>query len=175
LTARLSRTVGSLIKKDESLETMDLLIELKNLIEAFDKNKIDYALCGGLALAVYARPRATLDIDIMIEPDLLSKIKQIVEDLGFDIPAPPMSFKDGAVQIHRMTKVDDESEEHMVLDLLLVTPQTRFSWDSKILVEWEGKALKVLSPKGLILLKSLRKSGQDIDDIEYLKELIDED
>ena len=126
-------------------------------------------------MAVYARPRATLDIDIMVEPDLLDKIKQIVENLGFNIPAKPMSFKDGAVQIHRMTKIDDESGEHMVLDLLLVTPQTKNSWDSKISVDWEEGTLNVLSPEGLIRLKSLRKSGQDIDDIEYLKELIDED
>jgi len=154
---------------------MDLLIELKNLIEALDQNKVDYALCGGLALAVYARPRATLDIDIMVEPELLGKIKQIVENLGFNIPAAPMSFKDDSVKIHRMTKIDDESGEHMVLDLLLVTPQTRVAWDSKISVTWEGGTLKVLNPEGLIMLKSLRKSGQDMDDIEYLKELIDED
>jgi hypothetical protein len=154
---------------------MDLLIELKNLIEAFDKNRIDYALCGGLALAVYARPRATLDIDIMVEPDFLGEIKQIVGNLGFSIAAAPMSFKGGAVQIHRLTKIEDESEEHLVLDLLLVTPHTRISWDSKISVDWEGGTLKVLSPEGLIRLKSLRKSGQDMDDIEYLKGLIDED
>jgi len=154
---------------------MDLLIELKNIVEAFDKNKIDYALCGGLALAVYARPRATLDIDIMVEPELLDKIKQIVGALGFDIPATPMSFKGGDIQIHRMTKINSESGEHLVLDLLLITPKIKISWDSKILVSWEGGTLKVLSPKGLIMLKSLRKSGQDIDDIEYLKELIDED
>lgn len=154
---------------------MDLLIELKQLIEAFDKNNIDYALCGGLALAVYARPRATLDIDIMIDPDLLNTVKKVVETLGFTIPAKPMSFKDGAVQIHRMTKIDVESEEHLGLDLLLVTPQTKISWESKISVDWEGGALKVLTPEGLIMLKSLRKSGQDLDDIEYLKELIDED
>jgi hypothetical protein len=154
---------------------MDLLIELKNLIEAFEENKIDYALCGGLALAVYARPRATLDIDIMVDPDTLNKIKQIVKNLGYNIPAAPMSFKNGAVQIHRMIKVDNESGEHMVLDLLLVTPQTKISWDSRISVDWEGGTLKVLTPEGLITLKSLRKSGQDLDDIEYLKELIDED
>ncbi len=154
---------------------MDLLIELKNLIEALEKNKIDYALCGGLALAVYARPRATLDIDIMVEPDILAAVKKVVKKIGFNVPAAPMSFKDGAVQIQRMTKIDKESEEHMVLDLLLVTPQIKTSWDSKISVDWEGGALKVLSPKGLIMLKSLRNSGQDIDDIEYLKELIDED
>lgn len=154
---------------------MDLLIELKKLIEAFDEDKIDYALCGGLALAVYARPRATLDIDIMVEPDTLSMIKQIVKNLGFNIPAAPMSFKNGAVQMHRITKIDSESGEHLVLDLLLVTPQTRISWDNRISVDWEGGTLKVLTPEGLITLKSLRKSGQDLDDIEYLKELIDDD
>jgi len=154
---------------------MDLLIELKNIIESFNENKIDYALCGGLALAVYARPRATLDIDIMVEPDKLSKIMPIVTDLGFNIPSAPMSFKNGAVQIHRMSKIDNESGEHMVLDLLLVTPQTRISWDCRVSVDWEGGILSVLTPEGLITLKSLRKSGQDLDDIEYLKELIDED
>ncbi|CAN2042454.1 Nucleotidyltransferase family protein [Candidatus Magnetomoraceae bacterium gMMP-15] len=154
---------------------MDLLIELKKLVEEFDKHKIEYALCGGLALAVYAKPRATFDIDFMVEPNLLSKIKEIVANLGFNIPATPMSFKDDAVQIHRMTKIDNESGEYLVLDLLLVTPQTKISWDSKISVDWEGGRLKVLSPEGLIILKSLRKSGQDMDDIEYLKELINED
>ena len=86
-----------------------------------------------------------------------------------------MSFKDDSVQIHRMTKIDYESGEHMVLDLLLVTPQTKIAWDSRISVDWEGGTLKVLNPEGLIILKSLRKSGQDMDDIEYLKGLIDED
>lgn len=154
---------------------MDLFIELQNIIKSFDEEKIDYALCGGLALAVYARPRATLDIDIMVDPDLLDKIKQIVENLGFNIPAMPMAFKGGAVQIQRMTKIDNESGEHLVLDLLLVTPETKLSWESRISVDWEGGTLKVLSPKGLIMLKLLRKSGQDMDDINYLKELIDED
>ena len=60
-----------------------------------------------------------------------------------------------------MTKFDDELGEHLSLDLLIVTPETRLSWDSRITVEWEGGTLKVVSPKGLIELKSLRKSGQD--------------
>ena len=122
---------------------MDLLLELTNLIKAFDEDEIDYALCGGLALAVYARPRATLDIDIMVEPDSLDRIKKKVEELGFIIPAMPMTFKGGAVQIHRMTKIDSESGEHLVLDLLIVTPETRLPWDSRVSVEWEGGILKV--------------------------------
>ena len=154
---------------------MNLLAELKRLVDAFDKNGIDYALCGGLALAVYARPRATLDIDIMVQPELLGKTKQTAMDLGFDLPAAPMSFKGGAVQIHRMTKVDNESGEHVMLDLLLVTPQTQISWDSKVSLDWEGAKLNVLSPEGLVILKSLRNNGQDMDDIAYLKGFINED
>ncbi|MEW6185455.1 MAG: hypothetical protein AB1585_06925 [Thermodesulfobacteriota bacterium] len=33
---------------------MDILDELKKLIGRLDEEKIEYALCGGLALAVYA-------------------------------------------------------------------------------------------------------------------------
>ena len=46
---------------------MDLLQELKTLISKLKEEKIDFALCGGLAMAVYAFPRATMDIDIMIK------------------------------------------------------------------------------------------------------------
>lgn len=83
-----------------------------------------------------------------------------------------MIFKDGAVKIHRLTKIDDQTGEYLVLDLLIVTPETKKAWDSRISVDWEGIPLQVVSPEGLILLKSLRNSGQDRDDIEYLKELI---
>ena len=36
----------------DSSPYMDLLVELANIIRAFDEDEIDYALCGGLALAV---------------------------------------------------------------------------------------------------------------------------
>ncbi|MBK8509989.1 MAG: hypothetical protein IPL51_15525 [Candidatus Competibacteraceae bacterium] len=155
--------------------TMDLVLELAQLTRALDDAGLDYALCGGLALAVYARPRATLDIDLMVEPATLDRIKQTVEPLGFAIAALPMRFQGGAVQIQRFTKIDPASSEHLALDLLLVTPETQTAWDSRIAVDWENGVLKVLSPKGLIALKSLRNSGKDQDDIDYLSGLLNED
>jgi hypothetical protein len=71
---------------------VNLLEELKNLTSRLDKAGIDYALCGGLALAVYARPRATLDIDIMIESDFLTKTGELARDLGYTLDAAPMEF-----------------------------------------------------------------------------------
>jgi hypothetical protein len=154
---------------------MDLLEELKKLISQLERNEIDYALCGGLALAIYAKPRATLDIDIMIDPDFLEKAKMAVSELGFELSAAPMKLHDGAIIIYRLVKIDEISGEHLVLDFLLVTSKTKEAWENKITVEWEGNPLKVVSPNGLILLKSFRKSGQDKDDIEYLRSLVIED
>jgi hypothetical protein len=154
---------------------MDLLEELKNLSLTLDQRGIDYALCGGLAIAIYAKPRATLDIDIMIDPDFLSKTQKVAQELGFTLSSVPMEFKDGTVKIHRLTKIDKDSREHLVLDLLIVTPETKKAWDERLVVQWEGGPLKVVSPKGLILLKSLRGSGQDQDDIEYLRSIENED
>ena len=154
---------------------MDLIDELKRLITRLDEKRIEYALCGGLAMAVYALPRATLDIDIMVEASSLDKTKQAVHDLGFILDAMPMEFHGGKVHIHRVSKIDPDTGETLVLDLLIVTPEIRQAWESRTKVEWEGGTLSVVSPEGLVLLKSFRRSGQDQDDIQYLRGIIDED
>jgi len=154
---------------------MDLIDELKRLITRLDEERIEYALCGGLAMAVYALPRATLDIDIMVEASSLDKTKQAVHDLGFILDAMPMEFHGGKVHIHHVSKIDPDTGETLVLDLLIVTPEIRQAWESRTKVEWEGGTLSVVSPEGLVLLKSFRRSGQDQDDIRYLRGIIDED
>jgi len=46
---------------------------------------------------------------------------------------------------------------------------------SRMTVEWEYGNIRVVSPEGLILLKSFRRSGQDQDDIDFLRSIINED
>jgi hypothetical protein len=43
----------------------DLHAQLKAVLRALDTTGVPYAICGGLALMVYQRPRATVDIDLM--------------------------------------------------------------------------------------------------------------
>jgi len=45
---------------------LDLYDEFKAIISALVERAIDYAVCGGLAMAVYGVPRATIDIDFLI-------------------------------------------------------------------------------------------------------------
>ena len=154
---------------------MDILDELKALINKLEEENIEYALCGGLAMAIYAFPRATLDIDILITPNLLEKINSAIDDLGFTLKASPMEFQEGKIKIHRVSKIEPATGETLFLDMLIVTSEIKEAWNTRIKVEWEHGNISVVSPEGLILLKSLRASGQDQDDIDFLRSIIDED
>lgn len=153
---------------------MELFEEFAQLVKEFKKEGLEYALCGGLAMAVYAFPRATLDIDILIEPETLEKTKSIAERLGFTLDAGLMKFKNNTIQIHRLTKVCPDSSDALMLDILLLTPEIKEVWETKQFLFWDQGKLPVVSPEGLIKLKSMRLSGQDRDDIKNLENLIDE-
>lgn len=154
---------------------MELFDEFSQLVSEFKKENIEYALCGGLAMAVYAFPRATLDIDILIEPKTLETAKTIAKKLGFTFDAGLMKFSGGAIQIYRLTKISPDSDEPLMLDMLLLTPEIKEVWESKRILTWDNGELPVVSPKGLIKLKSMRSSGQDQDDIKNLESITDED
>jgi len=44
----------------------DLYQELRKITSALDQHQIEYALCGGLAMAIYDYPRSTIDMDMLI-------------------------------------------------------------------------------------------------------------
>ncbi len=154
---------------------MELFDEFSKLVVELQKEKIEYALCGGMAMAVYAFPRATLDIDILIESETLDKAKIIAKRLGFTHDVGLLKFKGGAIQIYRLTKISPDSGEPLMLDMLLLTPEIMEVWESKRIQTWDKGELPVVSPKGLIKLKSMRLSGQDQDDIKNLQSLQNED
>jgi len=153
---------------------LDLYDELRALTAAFDANGVAYALCGGLAMAVHGLTRATVDIDLLIPEESLGAAESAARELGYTIAAAPMSFAGGTIQIRRISKLDPETRDLLMLDLLLVTAPLADVWHTRREVEWEYGSLWVVSRKGLMALKSLRRSPQDLVDIACLAEDTDE-
>jgi len=149
---------------------LDLFDEFRAVVSALGAQKIDYAVCGGLAMAIHAFPRATVDIDLLIRPADLGAVTTVARSLGYTLEAKPMTFKEGDVEIRRISKPDPELGDVLVLDLLLVTPATEEVWRTRVEVAWEHGTVWVVSRRGLVTLKSLRGSGQDLDDIEVLED-----
>lgn len=141
--------------------------ELKALVDSFNEKELPYALCGGLALAVHGSPRATLDIDVVALTGSAPALKSVAQSLGFTLEAAAMKFANDQVEIMRISKVSGDSEDVLALDILTLSEglESEISVEEKV---WEGSTLWVLDRASLIRLKELRRSAQDIADIEKL-------
>ncbi|HRH42828.1 MAG TPA: nucleotidyltransferase family protein [Pyrinomonadaceae bacterium] len=145
-----------------------LLQELLEITSDLKQNGIEYAVCGGLAMAIHGFARATMDIDVLIQPESLEKAFQVAAKKGFDIKGLDISFKERAVEIRRVSKIDDDGEV-LSLDLLLVTPYVEDVWESREQVVLSENLLFVVSRDGLIKMKTLANRPQDLADIERLQ------
>src|SRR5207249_807005 len=84
LTRRAARGVGRVM--------LDLEGELDAVIAGLERTGVEYAVCGGLAMAIHGKPRATIDIDLLIQSGDEERVYGAVEPLGFRIKAKPMDF-----------------------------------------------------------------------------------
>ncbi len=153
---------------------IDVYAELKRIINALNENNVEYAVCGGWAMAIHGVPRATVDIDLLISADSLEKVFEIAKANDYWLEGLPMSFHEGQIEIRRISKIDDETGFVLMLDLLLVTSEIEDVWQNKLNKPLENGTVLVVSREGLIKLKTLSGRTQDKADIEKLAEIEDE-
>lgn len=150
-----------------SLDAVDFFQELKSLIDAFDENAIEYALCGGVALAIHGVPRATQDIDFLVKPEDVERLRDIVHRCGFVLESFPMDFASG-ITIQRFTKIIDDKP--LMLDALLVGGPLQGAWERRQTAEIEGGHVRVIARDDLVALKLAAGRPQDLVDVQRLQE-----
>lgn len=148
-----------------------LLQEFTRLTKTLNQQKIDYAICGGWAMAIHGLPRATIDIDLLILSENLTEIWAIVRKLDYDVEALPLYFQDGAIEIRRISKIDEAANRIFTIDFLLVTEALKEVWQTRQWIEWEDGELCAVSREGLIQLKTISARPQDQLDIAKLREI----
>ncbi len=151
-----------------------LLEEFVNFTETLNQSKIDYAVCGGWAMAIHGLPRATVDIDLLVLSENLEDVWQIAQNLGYDVEGLPLHFHDGVIEIRRISKIDKESKRLFTIDFLLVTDALKDVWENRELIEWEDGKTWTVSREGLIKLKTISEREQDLLDIKKLREVENE-
>jgi hypothetical protein len=154
---------------------VDLFAEVVALTAALDAAAIDYAICGGIALAIHGAPRATKDIDLLAREADLSRLRDVVRACGFTLEALPMTFPSSGISIRRFTKIEPDGRTLMV-DVLLAEGALGSVWQSRERVAFEGagaarSTLWVVSKAGLVTLKLAAGRPQDIADIQRLEEV----
>jgi hypothetical protein len=146
---------------------MNLFDELVTVVRALDGAGIDYALVGGLAVGVWGSPRATKDIDLLVQPNDVTRAKDAVRACGYTLAALPMQFADG-MELHRVSKVRDG--QLMTVDFILVNRNLEPAWQSRERRETEATPLSVISRDALIAMKLAAGRPQDQADAIKLTE-----
>lgn len=59
-----------------------LIEELRLLVKSFNGHDIEFALCGGLAVAAHGLVRATQDIDFLIRGESLDEACRAAAEVG---------------------------------------------------------------------------------------------
>lgn len=139
------------------------------MLDALDEAKVTYALVGGLAVAVWGAPRATKDIDLLVEPSQLPVAMAALKTRGFTLPALPFEFKDGSV-LQRTNKVDSAGQLTTV-DFLVVNQNLMPVWNTRMFVPFADRKVSVISRDALIAMKASAGRPQDIADIQNLQEI----
>ena len=154
---------------------LNLKVELELVVDVLGLNAAPFAICGAVAVTIHGAPRFTKDIDLLVPSVAIEQIKRLAATVGFTFTAAPMTFEAGTPRertIHRVSKADPP--DLLTLDLIEARGLLLPAWDSRVVVEWEGRRVPVVSRDGLLLMKRLAGRPQDLLDIQKLGEDHDE-
>jgi hypothetical protein len=143
-----------------------MLNRLTGVFESFQKHDVRYLVIGGIATILYGVPRATFDLDIIIEttPDNAKRLLDALLDAGLGT-ASLTNVKE--LLTHEITVFKD----WVRIDVLTSTPGINFpeAWKRREAMVYQGQLFYVASKKDLISSKKALGRDVDLEDVRLLE------
>lgn len=142
-----------------------MLNQLQGVFSSFQKHKVKYVVIGGITSVLHGVPRATFDLDILIEAtptNAKNLLKVLIEaDLGTASLITPTGLL-----AHEITIFKDRVR----IDVQTRTPGIEFqqAWKNRKIVDYQGQEFYILSKKDLIASKRAAGCDVDLDDVRLL-------
>ena len=135
-----------------------MLNRLKGVFRSFEQHDVRYVVIGGIAAVLHGVPRATFDLDILIEasPDNAERLLAALKEAGLGTAS--LTTADSVVA-HELTIFQDRVR----IDVQTSTPGLNFAdaWRRRLTMDFEGQPFFVVTGADLIAAK--RAAGRDID------------
>lgn len=146
-----------------------LIDQLKKIVQFLNKQKIDYALAGGLAFSALVEPRATMDIDIIItiNEENLSGFTDLLKNEFESIITHKEPIQFNLIKIWRAINFIEDRE--MIFNFILAESKFHKNVIERAFeIDFFESKLKVITLEDLILLKNIAKRPQDIADLDTI-------
>jgi predicted nucleotidyltransferase len=143
-----------------------MLNQLKDVFASFQEHDVKYLVIGGIAAVVYGVPRATFDLELLIEatPENAQRLLDALLDAGLGTAALTTAAD---ILAHEITVFRDR----LRIDVQTSTPGIRFedAWENRETIEYQGQEFNVVSRSDLIASKRAAGRKVDLDDIRLLE------
>lgn len=143
-----------------------MLNRLLEVFRSFQHHDVRYVVIGGIATILHGVPRATFDLDILIEATdkNAGRLLEALLDAGLGTAA--------------LTNVEDVLaneitvfQDRVRLDVQTSTPGIRFAeaWENRKTLEYQGQPFFILSKDDLIASKRAAGREIDLEDVRLLE------
>jgi len=143
-----------------------VLNRLQDVFRSFQRHDVRYVVIGGIAAILHGVPRATFDLDILIEatPDNAQRLLDALLDAGLGTAALT-SPRD--VLANEITVLKDRVR----VDVQTSTPGLRFAdaWSRRKTLTYQGQEFFILSKEDLVCSKRAAGRPVDLEDVRLLE------
>jgi hypothetical protein len=143
-----------------------MLNQLQGVFASFQRHDVKYLVIGGIASVLYGVPRATFDLDILIEASAVNSqnLLDALEKAGLGT-ANLISAEE--VLANEITVFKD----YVRIDVQTSTPGIQFeeAWPRRETMEFQGQQLLVVSKDDLIASKRAAGREVDLEDVRLLE------
>ena len=141
--------------------------DFKDLLSEFNARGVEFLVVGAHALAAHGRVRATGDLDVWVRPES-GNAKRVMEALAaFGAPLRDLSAED----LSRPGTIFQIGVAPLRIDVLTGIDAVEFdeAWSSRVVAQFAGETVPVLSVSHLIRNKRAVGRAQDLADVEWLE------
>jgi hypothetical protein len=143
-----------------------MLNRLKEVFASFQKYNVRYVVIGGIASVIYGVPRATFNLDILIEAT--PENARLLLDALLEAGIGTASLTDvNEILSHEITILKDRVR----IDVQTRTPGLDFrkAWETRNTQEYQGQPFYILSRENLISSKKAAGRPVDLEDVRLLE------
>jgi tRNA nucleotidyltransferase/poly(A) polymerase len=143
-----------------------MLNQLQGVYSSLHKHQVRYVTIRGIAAILHGVPRATFDLDILIEatPENAQRLLDALLDAGFGTAALTTAEQ---LSAHEITIFRDRVQ----IDVQTSTPGIKFEevWARREVMKYRQQEFYVLSRDDLIASKRAAGRPQDLEDVRLLE------
>jgi hypothetical protein len=143
-----------------------MLNRLKDVFESFQRHNVKYLVIGGIATVLHGVPRATFDLDILIEATS-DNASRLLEAL-LEAKLGTASLINGEELLAQEITI---FKDRVRIDVQTSTPGVKFedAWEKRVSMEYQGQILYVISREDLIASKRAAGRTVDLEDVRLLE------